>query len=327
MKVAILHDALATGAPADQRDVLEQARLVERALEENGHDVVRAVASSDLGDLRQTLLRARPDLVFNLVESLDGRAEGIARVPALLESLGIRFTGASSRALLETSDKLRAKRRLREHGLPTPAWIEAGGAGARGRRRRWILKPRHEDASVGIDDGAVIAGTAGDAESALAARARRLGVPLFAEAFVAGREFNLALLAKPGGIEVLPVAEIRFAGFPRSKPRIVGYDAKWSVGSFEHEHTPRRFEFPAAEAGLLAALEQLGIRCFELFGLSGYARVDLRLDRKRRPWVLEVNANPCLSPDAGFLAAAARRNLAPAAVVERIVSAVRPASA
>ena len=133
------------------------------------------------------------------------------------------------------------------------------------------------------------------------------GGECFAEAYIDGREFNLSLLASKAGPQVLPPAEIRFEDYPEGKTRIVGYRAKWHESSFEYLHTVRSFEFPPEDDELLSRLKDLAVRCWSLFDLRGYARVDFRVDRDGRPWVLEVNVNPCLSPDAGFFAAAATR--------------------
>ena len=111
------------------------------------------------------------------------------------------------------------------------------------------------------------------------------------------------------GPELLPPAEIRFDAYPPGKVRVVGYRSKWEEGTFEFANTPRTFEFPAQDAPLLANLKELALRCWKLFDLRGYARVDFRVDGEGRPWILEVNANPCLSPDAGFSAATLRAGL------------------
>jgi D-alanine-D-alanine ligase len=246
--------------------------------------------------------------------------------PALLEVLGIPFTGASSAAMFATTHKRVAKRLLTAAGLPTPAWVDAGAtaAGIAPGSGRWILKSVCEDASIGIADDAVLEVSAPERlPSLVAARAARLGLEVFAERYVEGREFNLSLLAKDDGVEVLPPAEIVFQGFPPGKPRIVGYAAKWDEASFEYSHTPRSFEFGAADRTLLAELEELSRRAWSLFGLSGYARVDFRVDADGRPWILELNANPCLSEDAGFAAAAGRANLSSRALLARIVAAAR----
>ncbi|MBE0567296.1 MAG: hypothetical protein IH621_15160 [Krumholzibacteria bacterium] len=154
----------------------------------------------------------------------------------------------------------------------------------------------------------------------LAGRAGRPGAPWFAEAFVEGREFNLALLDGPSGPAVLPPAEILFPDFPPDKPRIVGYAAKWDPDSFEYAHTVRAFPTGAADGPLLAELERLALACWELFGLRGWARVDFRVDEAGRPLILEVNANPCLSPDAGYAAALDRAGLAYGEAMDRILA-------
>ncbi|MCB1814375.1 MAG: hypothetical protein KDK04_22030, partial [Candidatus Competibacteraceae bacterium] len=141
-----------------------------------------------------------------------------------------------------------------------------------------------------------------------------------------GREFNLALLEGPQGMTLLPPAEIVFHDYPPGKPRIVGYAAKWDEHSFEFQNTPRRFDFAAADQPLLRQLNELAQRCSALFGLRGYARVDFRVDAHNQPWVLEINTNPCLSPDAGFAAALAQAGLSLRAAVAHIVTAALPST-
>ena len=148
----------------------------------------------------------------------------------------------------------------------------------------------------------------------------------FAEQYIDGREFNLALLGPAADPMLLPVAEMCFS-YPPGKPRIVGYKAKWEPGSFEYKNTFRRFDIPEADRGLLDDLRQLARRCWDLFGLNGYARVDFRVDATGQPWVLEVNANPCLSADSGFVAACREAGLSAGEVAERIVDhSCRPAN-
>jgi D-alanine-D-alanine ligase len=151
-------------------------------------------------------------------------------------------------------------------------------------------------------------------------RARQLGGSCFAERFIPGREFNLSLLAGPEGPEVLPPAEIVFEGYTEDMPRIVDYRAKWDAAAFEYHHTPRRFDFDASDNDLLTRLKALARQCWDHFELQGYARVDFRVDEAGRLWVLEINANPCLSPDAGFAAALERGGIDYVAAVGRIVA-------
>ena len=152
-------------------------------------------------------------------------------------------------------------------------------------------------------------------------RARRFGGEWFAEAFIDGREFNIGLIENRGRLEVLPIAEILFVDYPADRPRIVDYDAKWQDGSFGFDHTPRRFDHAGGDAPFLARLAGLAEAAFRCFGLCGYGRVDVRVDDAGQPWILEVNANPCLAADAGFMAAAVRTGLTIDDVVGRIIEA------
>lgn len=330
MRVAVLHNAVGPDAPPEERDVLAQANAVLAALAALGHSGVRLECTLDLERLRRELEALRPEAVFNLVESLGG-SDGLQHLaPAVLEAGGWPYTGASGEAFLLTNHKVLAKERLRAAGLPTPAWFgphPGGGltpAAPPPPPVRWIVKSLREHASFGLEADDLLADPSpAELAEALRARAPRLGGACFAEVFVEGREFNLALLASAGGVEVLPPAEILFEGFAPGQPRVVGYRAKWDEGSYEYHHTPRRFDFPAADALLLEALRDLARRCWPLFGLSGYARVDFRVDAAGRPWILEINTNPCIAPDAGFAAALAQAGIGYAEAVGRILADAR----
>jgi D-alanine-D-alanine ligase len=152
-------------------------------------------------------------------------------------------------------------------------------------------------------------------------RKEALGGSCFAEVYVPGREFNVSVLEGPGGPEILPPAEMLFEGYPAGKPKVVGYRAKWEESSFEFRHTGRSFAFDPVDGPLLHELSELALRCFRVFGLRGYARVDFRVDETGRPLILEVNANPCLSPDSGFTAAAMQAGLDHAQVIQATVEA------
>ncbi|MBK6900942.1 MAG: D-alanine--D-alanine ligase [bacterium] len=328
MRILILHNAVAADAAPDERDVLDQVAAVAASLARLGHEPAALGCDLDLPDLGNRLADARPDLVFNLVESLGGEGRLIHVAPALLDALGVRYAGCPSEALFTTSHKILAKQLLAGAGLPTPAWYElrrgrlsSAGGGATAPAR-CLVKSVWEDASLGMDDDAVVAADPETLRAALAARAGRPGAPWFAEAFVDGREFNLSVLDGPDGPQVLPPAELTFVDYPPDKPRIVGYAAKWDEGSFEYSHTVRTFDLAPADAPLLARLREQALACWDLFGLRGWARVDFRVDAAGEPWILEANANPCLSADAGFQAAVARAGLSFDDAVARILAAV-----
>jgi D-alanine-D-alanine ligase len=325
--VAVIHGAVADSAAADERDVLVQADLVRRSLQSLGYRTIDLPVTLNLQGASEVLRAERPVFAFNLAETIDGKGSMIHLVPLLLEGLGIPYTGAPSEAILLTSHKVLGKKMLRAAGIDTPPWTTAAAAGASAPSfpSPWIVKSVWEHASVGLEDGSV----AGDHSSLVKEIRRRCSAEridhLFVEGYVEGREFNLALLAggPDGGPENLPPAEILFLGYPEGKPRMVGYRAKWDEGSFEFGNTPRRFDFPSEDRQLLQALTAISRDCWQALGLQGYARVDFRVDGAGRPWVLEINTNPCLSPDAGFMAAADRAGLSVEDVVRRIVEETR----
>lgn len=336
MRVAVVHNAPRDHAGPEERDVLDQAEAVVQALRELGHEPVRLACDLDLARFRRTLGELAPAAVFNLVEGLEGRGCLIHWVPELLEALGVPFTGAPAEALRTSSHKVLAKERLVLLGLPTPPWIDPSPPGLprlapsapppAAAEGPWLIKSLWEHASIGLDESCLpLCRRAGEAREELARRAPLFGGACFAERFVAGREFNLSLLAGAAGPQVLAPAEILFPGLPPGAPAVVGYRAKWVPESFEYRHTPRRFAFPPGEAPLLRRLEELARACWRGFGLRGWARVDFRVDGAGEPWILEVNANPCLAPDAGFAAALEASKIPYARAVERILAdAFRP---
>ncbi|MBU0699555.1 MAG: GNAT family N-acetyltransferase [Proteobacteria bacterium] len=331
MRVAILLNAVTDKSTPDEQDVIVQAESVSAALLQLGHTPELLSCDLDLASLRQRLENIQPDVVFNLVESLEGKGKLIHLVPSLLDVMGIPYTGSASESIYLSSHKVMAKEKMLSSNLPTPDWIgpypseHTSHCGLKSTSKRsketiWIIKSVWEHASIGLDDNALITVENDNAlTDHIKERYFHFGGACFAEQYIEGREFNLSLLAGPDGPEVLPPAEILFEGYPENKPRIVGYSAKWDDRSFDYHHTPRRFDFPHGDGPLLAKLEDMALRCWRLFGLGGYARVDFRVDNDKNPWILEVNTNPCLSPDAGFAAALNRLGMSIIHAVRRIL--------
>ncbi len=318
MNIVLLHDQLSPESAADEKDVIVQMDAIGAALAELRHESTRMACTLDLNAAAQRLKAAKPDVVFNLVESLGGDGRLIHLAPALLESARIPFTGCPSEAIFSTSNKLIAKRLLSGAYLTTPTWYSAPdlSRGEPFEPGRYILKSVWEHASRGLDEDSIV--DARDARSLLKVlkdREPRLAGEGFAELYVDGREFNLSMLAG----QVLPAAEIVFEGYAADKPKVVGYKAKWDETSYEYSHTPRRFDFPDSDLPLLRQLSSMAHECWRIFGLRGYARVDFRVDEAGTPWILEVNSNPCLSLDAGFAAAVARSGMTYAHAIRRIL--------
>ena len=256
MKITIVHQHVPAGASADERDVLDQVEAIGVALRSKGHVVSVLPCTIDLGNMQRKLEVLKPDCVFNLVETLDNSGRLIHLAPALLETKGIVFTGSSADALYLTTHKLLSKERMSAAGLPVPEWVEGGGINAQrstlnvqrpAQKADWIVKSVWEHASAGLGDASILRGATATEV------AERIPAGSFAERYIDGREFNLAMLAGSDGPEVLPPAEIVFENFPAGKPRIVGYQAKWDETSFEYTHTVRRFADPSADGALLVA--------------------------------------------------------------------------
>jgi D-alanine-D-alanine ligase len=322
MKVAVLYGQALENASKDEQDTLVQVDTISQSLARLGYYVIPVPLSLDVQDALSELRFISPEIVFNLVESIEGQGRLIHLGPALLDTLRLPYTGAKTDAIFLTSNKPLAKRFLRNAGIPTPDWFSLQDLknGISLNHGRYIIKSVWEHASIGLSEDAVIdTDQKTELRKKLEQHQPQLGHEGFVEAYIDGREFNLSLLIGEDGPEVLPPAEIQFDAYPEGKLKIVDYPAKWDEDSFEYAHTPRRFYFRENDKPLLQQLRNLAIACWQLFGLKGYARVDFRVDEDGSPWILEVNANPCLSPDAGFMAAARQAGIHIDEVLERIL--------
>jgi D-alanine-D-alanine ligase len=311
--VPVVHAA--TKSRPDEIDTIVAAEAVAGALRSLGFATEIVTLAPDLGAL-DALPPGRPLAVFNLVDAVNSDGRLAPMVPARLDALGLRYTGCGTSAWLDTLSKIGTKLKLAHAGLPTPSWSEDGSG--LDPNAPVIVKPVWEHGSLGLDETSVMRGA--EAARAIAERNSRWRTEHFAELYLEGREFNLSLLDGPSGPHVLPIAEIVFEG-PAEAPKIVGYDAKWSPDSQAYIGTPRRFGLEAENPAVAAKLKGLALAAWQLFALSGYARVDFRLDGGGEPAILEVNMNPCLSPDAGFAAAAKEGGYPYEAMIGRIVEA------
>ncbi len=301
-KVAILHGAVPPDAPPDDQDTLLQVEVVAAALTRLGYTATPLPVTLDLAAMVLRLEEMNPAAVFNLVESIGGVCRHLHLPPAVMDAMGLPYTGCGTAALFETTDKLLTKRRLSDIGIDTPPWF-AEGEPDNGLSGRMIVKPVAEDASIGIDAGAVVTGVTA-ARRRMAEMKLRRGGEYFAEAFLDGREFNIAMIELPGRAPddplVLPAGELCFIAFPPDLPRIADYAAKWDENSLGYRHTPVRLGIPPEDANLVERMKEIAATCWRLFGLRGYARIDFRCDAAGRPYVLEINPNPALSHNTGF---------------------------
>lgn len=324
MRIAILHNFDFSHLPAgvarnSQDEVLQVAAAVEEALCARGATVQVTPVSLDPGSFASDFLKSRPEVVFNLCESLGGDSRGEIIVPALLDLLGLPYTGSGPLALGLALHKVKAKQLLRSVGVSTPAFdIVRSHADALALELPFplMVKPAHEDASIGIDRNSVVH----DQSELVAACVRileGLRQPALVEQYVEGREIYCSIL----GHEALPLTEIDFSGLDADHPRILTYSAKWDESSHEYQATPSIA--CTLEPELYERVVETARRAFEALELRDYGRVDLRLSNDGVPYVIEVNPNCDLSPHAGFARAARNAGIEYEALVWRLVDAAR----
>lgn len=319
--VLIFHSPLPDNAPPDELDVLDEAEFFKAGLNELGYEAKVLPFPYALPELQEQLELFDPPLVVNLVETLFGNGRLVHMAPFLFEHFNVPFTGCPADATYITSNKILAKDIMWQAKIPTAGYYSFDALYKLNEVApgQWIVKSNWEHASFGLDENEKLLFTS---RQEILDRLKREKHPehFFAEQYIHGREFNLSILGGRHNPVVLPPAEIRFT-YPEGKPRIVGYKAKWDEDSFEYANTNRSFDFPAEDIPLLEELKKICFQCWEVFGLSGYARVDFRVDEAGNIFVLEINANPCISPDSGFVAAASQAGLSQKEVVERVVGA------
>jgi D-alanine-D-alanine ligase len=292
MRTAVLYDGPSASGVTPDLLILQTVDDIEDELRALGHETVR-IAVAPGAEWMTAIIRKRPGLVFNLCEGIDGIAEAEPAVIGVLELLGIPYTGASAWTTAICLRKHVLNGMLAGAGLPVPPWalVQRGGPVTEVGYPA-ICKPAAEDASVGVEQSSVVRDR-GELE-------RRLGEmhlkwnDILVQRYVGGRELNVGVV----GDRVLPVSEIRFDAMPDGYWPIVSYRAKWDTGSAEDlgtvPHCPAELE-----PGVAEQLREIALKAWEAVGGCGFARVDFRLD-ETGPWLLEVNANPDISSDAGL---------------------------
>ena len=294
MKIAIIFDGpSALGGASPDLLIVETVDAVERACATDGHKVDRIPVNLD-GRWFERVRRGKYDVVFNLCEGVDGVAQLEPAVIAALELLGVPHTGSSAWTTALCLRKHLVNEVLHQAGLPVPRFglvrpgdpLPTVGFPA-------ICKPAMEDASLGVEQRSVVRSMR--ALTARVAAMHHRWQDVLVQRFVDGREVNVGIL----GDQALPVAEIDFGSMPAGLWRIVSYRSKWEEGSDEDLGAVPRCPAELSDA-LTEELTTIALAAWRLVGGDGYGRVDFRVDRRGRPWILEVNANPDLSPHAGL---------------------------
>jgi D-alanine-D-alanine ligase len=312
----ILYNQPREGALADELDVLDQVDFIETHLKILGIETLRKGITGSFMLEVEEMAAQKPDFVFNLVESINNKGELSYFVPALLNMYSIPYSGNPLEAIFTTTSKVLTSKTLRTAGINNPKSYFPSQSHLLTPGKKYIVKPVWEDGSLGITEESVFVFNNNGVEDKL----RKLDDGhWFIEDFVDGREFNISVLAGKDGPEVMPPAEIVFRNYTGDKPRIVDFKAKWEIDSFEYVNTVREFPGNTINSVLREKMISTALECWRIFGLKGYARVDMRTDNSENPFVIEINANPCISPDGGFVAATKEAGLPFTNVLERII--------
>jgi D-alanine-D-alanine ligase len=311
----VIYNEPAVGALPDELDVLDQVNFIAGILENTGYSVSRKGITADFFNEISGISGKDYEFVFNLVEAVGQKSEILYFVPALLNMQHIRYTGCSVEAAFLSGSKVLARQIMKDRGIPVAGGYKTSEAASLINGRKYIVKPVWEDGSLGITEESVFTfdGTIPEVLE------DKTDGHWFIEEYIEGREFNVSVIASTGGPEILPPAEIVFHDYPDDMPRIVSYKAKWIEDTFQYSNSRR--SFPAdLSVKLMNDIRETALACWHAFGLRGYARVDMRIDDKENVYVLEVNANPCIAPDSGFIAAALHAGYSNQEIVSRIIS-------
>ena len=316
-KILIFHSFLPPNAPKDELDVLDEVDFFYSIFEKQGKETLVSPFYNDLDKNSELINSFKPDLIVNLVETINGDGRLIHISPSLFDYHGIPYTGGTSESIYITSNKILAKELFKANNINSAKFVTAENIDKIDFESsdKFMVKSVWEHASVGIDEHSLKLFSNKSELKSIFAEHKKNGKLFFAENYIDGREFNISMIAG----KVMPFAEIKFIDFPVDKIKVVGYRSKWDEDSFEYKNTVRSFDFDNADNKLLAKLEDLCIECWEKFKLKGYARVDFRVDKNDKPFVLEINVNPCISADSGFVAACKRYGYTEEQIVNLII--------
>lgn len=297
-KVLILHNRISENSTEDELDVIEQVNLVSKSLKELRYTVKVLEFDLNLEKVVKNIQKIKPDIIFNLAESIYNKGEFAYLATSILGYLDIPFTGSPLIPMFNCSNKLLAKKELERIRVLTPNYFTLDNLMNLKPGRKYILKPVWEEGSLDLDEHCIFDGD--DMEFIESIRRKNKDY-YFVEEFIEGRELNVSIIGTRKGPKVLPIAEMIF-NYPEDKPKIMGYKAKWTEDSFEYNNTVRTFDIPDGYR-FKTEIEEICKDIWNDLGLKGYVRVDFRLDSINKPYVIDINLNPCISESGGFYAA------------------------
>jgi len=293
-KVVILHNKISDNPTTDELDVLDQVKDVNEALIQLGYETAIVAFSFDLNQAIADIKAQNPKFVFNLVEGMDNDGQLITIAPSILDYLKIPYTGCTKESMFITSNKVLTKKMMKSNSIPTAEWVTTDGANDNVflDGERYIVKATWEDASIGLDEDAVVSPTSKeDLINLIKVKNEKYKIEFFAERYIHGRDFTISMVAR----KQMPICEVTFFGYyDDDKVRVFDYNAKWVKDTPEYDNTDIEFEFEGLDS-VIKQMHKIAYECWDVFNLNGYARVDFRVDEAGKPFVLEINPNPCIS--------------------------------
>ncbi|MDF0676588.1 MAG: ATP-grasp domain-containing protein [Nitrospira sp.] len=270
-------------------------------LKKLGHEVYPLGVKSDLGIIHSAIENWKPDIAFNLLEEFDGVAVYDQHVVSYLELLRLPYTGCNPRGLMLARDKALTKKVLSFHRIPYPEFIEApqGRAVKRPKQLSFplIVKSVNEEASLGISQASIV-----EDDDKLSERVAfihdSVGSGALIERYVEGREFYVGIIGN-GHLQVLPVWELIMDKLPEDAKRIATERVKWSR-KYQQKYGITSREADSLPEGKREEIQSLAKRVYRALGLSGYARIDMRMAGDGQLYVLEANPNPQIAEDEDF---------------------------
>jgi len=274
---------------------------VVSTLKKLGHDVYPLGVKSDLGVIHAAIESWKPDIAFNLLEEFDGQAVYDQHVVSYLELLRLPYTGCNPRGLMLARDKALTKKVLSFHRIPFPEFIEVP-QGRAVRRPKWlsfplIVKSVTEEASLGISQASIV-----EDDDKLSERVafihNSVGSGALIERYIEGREFYVGIIGN-GQLQALPVWELILDKLPDDAKRIATERVKWSR-TYQKKYGIISKQAEKLPEGKAEDIQDLAKQVYRALGLSGYARIDMRMDADGQLYVLEANPNPQIAHDEDF---------------------------
>jgi D-alanine-D-alanine ligase len=267
---------------------------VKTALER--HHAVTLIEADE--EAYQKFLQVQPAIVFNIAEGLRGPSRE-AQIPAVLEMLGIPYTGSDALTLGICLDKSRAKEILSHHDIPTPPFnvvssiheLSTVSIGL-----PCIVKPLHEGSSKGVLDSSVVRSPV-ELQQQVKRVLDEYEEPALVEKFLSGREFTVALLGNDEDVRVLPIIEIRFDLLPHGANPIYSFEAKWEWDSLDHP-LGQMYTCPAKIDPMLEnKIKEVCLKAYKVLRCRDWCRIDVRLDENGVPNIIELNPLPGILPN------------------------------